>query len=327
MQMNMVQSINNALSIALERDRNVLLLGEDIGAAGGVFRVTAGLQERFGSERVVDTPLEEQGIIGTSIGMAALGLRPVPEIQFDGFSYVTLDQLINHAARLRLRTHGRLECPLVVRIPVGGGIKALEHHSDSPETFYAHVPGLKTVIPSGPYEAKGLLLASLSKDQRDPIVFLEPKRLYRGFKEEVPEGEFEIEIGKANVVQEGSDLSIISYGASIPLVRTSAQNFADRYSIEIVDIRTLSPLDEKTVLDSVRKTGRVLIFYEAPRTLGYGAEVAAIISEKALEYLKAPIVRVTGFDVPMPLAKSESYDIPDVNRISKGIEQVMNYVT
>lgn len=325
--MNMVQSINNALGIALERDDNVILLGEDIGEAGGVFKVTSGLQQKFGADRVVDTPLEEQGIIGSAIGMAALGLRPVPEIQFDGFSYVTLDQLINHAARLRLRTHGRINCPLVLRIPVGGGIRALEHHSDNPETFFAHVPGLKTVIPSNPHDAKGLLLSCLSKDQFDPIIFLEPKRLYRSAKQEVPEEEFETEIGKAKVIQEGNDVSVISYGASIPLVKEAAKQIDERHSIEIIDLRTLSPLDEDAVINSVKKTGRLVIVNEAPKTLGFGAEIAALISERALEYLRAPIARVSGFDVPMPLARSESYNIPSVERIAKEIERIVTFVS
>ena len=325
--MNMGQSINNALGIALERDDNVILLGEDIGEAGGVFKVTSGLQQKFGADRVVDTPLEEQGIIGSAIGMAALGLRPVPEIQFDGFSYVTLDQLINHAARLRLRTHGRINCPLVLRIPVGGGIRALEHHSDNPETFFAHMPGLKTVIPSNPHDAKGLLLSCLSKDQFDPIIFLEPKRLYRSAKQEVPEEEFETEIGKAKVIQEGNDVSVISYGASIPLVKEAAKQIDERHSIEIIDLRTLSPLDEDAVINSVKKTGRLVIVNEAPKTLGFGAEIAALISERALEYLRAPIARVSGFDVPMPLARSESYNIPSVERIAKEIERIVTFVS
>lgn len=321
----MVQAINNALSIALERDDKVLLLGEDIGVGGGVFRVTAGLQQKYGRDRVVDTPLAEQGIIGISIGMAALGLRPVPEVQFNGFSYVTLDQLINHASRLRMRSHGSLSCPLVLRFPVGGGIRALEHHSDSPETLYAHVPGLKTVIPSNPRDAKGLLLACLSQEQKDPIVFMEPERLYRAEREEVPEGEYEEQIGKAKVLSEGHDLSIFSYGSMIPRIKEAMSLFKDRYSLELVDLRTLSPLDEEAVLTSAKKTGRVLIVHEAPKSLGLGAEIAAIISERALDYLKAPIVRVTGYDVPMPLARTESYDIPSVERIASGIEKIMNY--
>jgi pyruvate dehydrogenase E1 component beta subunit len=325
MQMNMVQAINSALGIALEKDRNVLLLGEDIGKSGGVFRVTAGLQQRFGPNRVVDTPLAEQAIIGCSIGLAALGLRPVPEIQFDGFSYVTLDQLINHAARLRMRTRGNLSCPLVMRVPVGGGIRALEHHSDSPETYYAHVPGLKVVTPSGPKDAKGLLLSCLSEDNEDPIVFLEPKRLYRTLKEEVPEGEYKIELGKANVIETGRDLSVISYGSMMPRVLDAIERFRGNYSADVIDLRTLSPLDEETVLSSVKKTGRALIVHEAPKTIGMGAELSAIISERALEYLKAPIVRVTGYDVPVPLARSEDYDIPDVERIARGVERLMNY--
>jgi pyruvate/2-oxoglutarate/acetoin dehydrogenase E1 component len=333
----MVQAINSALRIGLERDDHLLLLGEDIGRSGGVFKVTSGLQEKFGVDRVIDTPLAEQGIIGISIGMAAMGLRPVAEIQFNGFSYVALDQLINHAARLRLRTHGKISCPLVLRLPVGGGIRALEHHSDSPETLYSHIPGLKIVIPSGPYDAKGLLLAILSsnnnnnegrsKQEYDPTIFLEPERLYRSIKEEVPEGEYEEEIGRAKIIQEGSDISIFSYGSMIPTVIEAAKKLAEKCSSEIVDLRTLSPLDEETILGSVRKTGRVLIVHEAPRTLGIGAEIAALISEKALEFLKGPIIRVTGFDVPMPLPRSEYYDIPSIGRIERGIEKAISYIS
>jgi pyruvate dehydrogenase E1 component beta subunit len=326
MQMNMVQAVNSALGIALERDRNVLLLGEDIGKSGGVFRVTAGLQQRYGPERVVDTPLAEQAIVGCSVGLAALGLKPVPEIQFEGFSYVTLDQLINHAARLRLRTRGRLSCPLVMRVPVGGGIRALEHHSDSPEALYAQIPGLKVTIPSSPKDAKGLLLACLSENNKDPTVFMEPKRLYRAFKEEVPDGEYETELGRARVLREGTDLSIVSYGPMIPRVAEVAEKVKEKYSVEVVDLRSLSPLDEDAVLNSVKKTGRLLVVHEAPRTLGLGAELSALVAESALEYLEAPIVRVTGWDVPMPLARSEDYEIPSVERILEGIERVMSYV-
>jgi pyruvate dehydrogenase E1 component beta subunit len=325
MQMNMVQSLNNALGLALERDSNVVLLGEDIGKGGGVFRVTAGLQERFGGERVIDTPLAEQGIVGASVGMAALGLRPVPEIQFDGFAYVSLDQLINHAARLRLRTHGRLQCPLVMRIPVGAGIRALEHHSENPETYYAHVPGLRTVVPSGPYEAKGLLLGCLSPEQKDPIIFMEPKRVYRAFREEVPEEPYEIELGKARIVREGTDVSIFTYGATLQTVMKAYEELKDRYSMEVLDLRTLSPLDEDAILSSARKTGRVIIANEAPKTLGFGSEVSALISESAIEYVKAPILRVSAFDVPMPLAKSEDFNIPSVERIRAAVEELMDY--
>src|SRR5579875_361292 len=329
MQMNMVQSINSALGIAMEKDARVILLGEDIGRGGGVFRVTAGLQEKFGEDRVIDTPLAEQGIVGVSIGMAALGVRPVPAIQYDGFSYVSLDQLINHAARLRLRTHGRLHCPLVLRFPVGGGIKALEHHSENPETYYAHVPGLKTVMPSGPYDAKGLLLSCLSPKEEDPIVFMEPKRIYRAFKEEVPEDNYEIELGKARIIQEGEDLTLITYGATVRTALNAVSKFTEsdsgKSSIELIDLRTLSPLDEETILSSVKKTGRVLIAHEAAKTIGLGAEISALISEEAVEFLKAPILRVSGFDVPMPLAKSEDYYIPSVERILAGIGQVLSY--
>jgi pyruvate dehydrogenase E1 component beta subunit len=323
--MNMVQAINSALEIGLQRDDRVLLLGEDIGRSGGVFRVTAGLQQKFGKDRVIDTPLAEQGIIGISIGMAAAGLKPVAEIQFNGFSYVALDQLINHAARIRLRSHGRFFSPLVLRFPVGGGIRALEHHSDSPETFYAHIPGLKSVMPSNPYDAKGLLLACLSREVADPIIFMEPERLYRSTKAEVPQDEYEEEIGKAKIVQEGTDLSIISYGSMIPTVIEAATKLKEQFNSEIVDLRTLSPLDEQSILNSVKKTGRVLIVHEAPRTLGLGAELAALTSEKAIDYLKGPIVRVTGFDIPMPLGRSESFDIPSVERVYRGIQKVMSY--
>lgn len=319
--MNMVQAINLALRQEMEKDSSVVVLGEDVGRNGGVFRVTEGLLERFGESRVIDTPLAETGIVGAAIGMAAYGLRPVAEIQFDGFAHACLDQLINHAARLRTRSRGRFSCPLVVRLPYSGGIHAPEHHSESPETYYVHTPGLKVVVPSTPYDAKGLLVAAIRDP--DPVIFMEPKKIYRSVKEDVPEEEYTVELGKASVVAEGNEVTLISYGAMMrPSLEAAGQS---QTSIEVIDLRTLSPMDTETVVASVEKTGRAVIVHEAPRTCGVGAEVAAALADRAILSLKAAVVRVTGFDVPMPLYKLENYYLPNAARISKGIDKVMKF--
>lgn len=319
--MNMVQAINSALMQEMESDGKVVVMGEDVGVDGGVFRVTEGLLEKFGPGRVIDTPLAELAIAGAAIGMAVYGLKPVAEIQFDGFMPPILDQIICHAGRIRWRTSGRYHVPMVVRAPYGGGIKALEHHSDSPEAYFAHTPGIKVVIPSSPYEAKGLLISSIRDP--DPVIFLEPKRIYRAIKEEVPDEPYTIPIGEANVIKQGEDVTLISYGAMIRTCRQAAEK--SRYSVEIIDVRTLSPLDAKTITDSVKKTGRAVIVHEAPRSCGFGAELAAAISERCLLYLKAPAERVTGFDTVMPLSKMENYYIPSAERIEAGIGKVMNF--
>lgn len=319
--LNMVQAINLALRQELEKDGRLIILGEDVGIDGGVFRVTDGLQEEFGEGRVIDTPLSELGIVGTSIGLAAKGMHPVAEIQFSGFLYAAYDQLVSHAARIRTRSRGRFTCPMVIRAPYGGGIRALELHCESQEAILAHTPGIKVVIPSGPYDAKGLLISAIRDP--DPVVFLEPMRVYRAIKEDVPEEEYTIALGSANVLQEGTDLTVISWGAMMKYTREALAK--TDYSAEVIDIRTINPLDSETVINSVKKTGRCLIVHEAPRTCGFGAEIIAQINEKAFLHMEAPVVRVTGFDVPFPMYKLENYYLPDENRILKGVEKVMKF--
>jgi pyruvate dehydrogenase E1 component beta subunit len=322
--LNLVQAINQALRHEMERNPGLVLLGEDIGRDGGVFRATDGLIERFGDRRVVDTPLSESAIVGAAIGMAAYGLTPVVEIQFMGFIYAAMEQLISHAARLRTRTRGRYTCPLVVRTPYGGGIHAPEHHSESTEAFFVHTPGLKVVVPSTPAEAKGLLLSAIRDP--DPVLFLEPAKIYRAIKEEVPEGEYLIPLGEARVVLEGSDVTLIAWGAMLHPALKAAGRMAEKgIEAEVIDLRTLSPLDSATMLASVEKTGRAVIIHEAARTCGLGAEIAAQLCERALLSLEAPIARVTGFDTPIPLPKSEKYYLPDVDQIVEAIEQVMAF--
>lgn len=322
--LNLVQAINQALRHEMERNPDLVLLGEDIGRDGGVFRVTEGLIERFGERRVVDTPLSESAIVGAAIGMAAYGLTPVVEIQFMGFVYAAMEQLISHAARLRTRTRGRYTCPLVVRAPYGGGIHAPEHHSESTEAFFVHTPGLKVVVPSTPAEAKGLLLSAIRDP--DPVLFLEPAKIYRAIKEEVPEGEYVIPLGQARVVLEGKDVTLITWGAMLHPVLKATNRMAEKgVEAEVIDLRTLSPLDSATLLKSVEKTGRAVIVHEAPRTCGLGAEIAAQICEEALLFLQAPVARVAGFDTPIPLPKMEKYYLPDVDQIVEAIEQVMGF--
>ncbi len=317
--LNMVQAINFALKEEMQRDDSIVILGEDVGRDGGVFRTTEGLYNEFGPERVIDTPLSESGIIGTAIGMAAYGLRPVAEIQFMGFIYAAFDQIFSHAARIRYRSRGRYTCPMVIRTPYGAGVKALELHSESTEAFFCHMPGIKVVVPSTPYHAKGLLISSIRDP--DPVIFLEAMRLYRLIKEDVHEGEYTIPLGKARVVQEGNDVTIISWGS---MLHRSLQA-VEGYDAEVIDLMTLSPFDEETILNSVKKTGRVLIVHEAPKTCGFGAEISATIAEDAILYLKAPILRVTGYDVIIPLPKLEDHYLPSVERIRRAIEEVTKY--
>ncbi len=323
MKLNLVQAINLALKQEMEKDEMVIILGEDVGENGGVFRVTEGLWRQFGDDRVIDTPLAEVGIIGASIGLAIAGMKPIPEVQFDGFSLPMLDQLYNHAGRMRKRSQGKYHVPLVLRVPHGGGIRALEHHSESLEAFFTHIPGIKVVTPSGPYNAKGLLVSSIRDP--DPVVFLEPKRIYRAIKEEVPEEEYTIPLNKAEVVQEGSDITVIAWGAMLKIVKEAVEQLQGKYSVEILDLLTLYPVDRKTIIDSVKKTGRCVVVQEAPRTCGYGAELIATINEKALLNLEAPVQRITGYDIPVPMPKLENYYIPDVTRINKTIEDVMGF--
>jgi pyruvate dehydrogenase E1 component beta subunit len=322
--LNMVEAINLALREEMERDNRVVVLGEDVGREGGVFRVTDGLQEKFGPDRIVDTPLAESGIVGTAMGMAVYGLRPVAEIQFDGFLYPCLDQITNHIGRIRNRSRGKFTCPLVIRVPYGGGIHAPEHHSESPEAILAHTPGIKVVIPSTPYEAKGLLLSSIRDP--DPVLFLEPKRIYRAIREEVPEGDYSIPLGKARLVQEGKDVTVVAWGAMVrEVLNASEQLKGDKILVEVIDLRTISPIDIEAIINSIRKTGRCVIVHEAPKTCGLGAEIIALINEKALLSLQAPVERVTGFDVPVPLLKSEHYYLPNPKRIVMAVKKVMSF--
>ena len=320
----MVEAINLGLREEMERDSRVIVLGEDVGKEGGVFRVTDGLQQRFGADRVVDTPLAETGIVGTAFGLAVNGLHPIAEIQFEGFLYPCLDQINNHIGRIRNRSRGRFTCPLVIRTPYGGGIHAPEHHSDSPEAILAHIPGIKVVIPSTPYEAKGLLLSSIRDP--DPVLFLEPKRIYRAIREEVPEGDYTIPLGKARLVQEGKDVTIFAWGAMVREALNAAQELKeDKVDVEIIDLRTISPMDVQAIITSIRKTGRGVIVHEAPKTCGLGAEIIALINEKALLSLQAPIERVTGFDIPVPLPKTEHYYLPNPKRIATAVKKVMSF--
>lgn len=319
--LTLVQAINLALIQEMELDDRVVLLGEDIGRNGGVFRVTEGLWQRFGADRVVDTPLAESGIIGTSIGLAMGGMRPVPEIQFEGFLGPAYDQLCSHAARFRTRTRGRFPMPITVRVPVGGGIHAPELHSDSPESIYVHTPGIKVVMPASPYDAKGLLISAIRDP--DPVIFFEPKRIYRAFREDVPEDEYTVPIGKARVVTEGDDLTIVSWGA--PVVDCMNAIEAGGRSAELIDLRTLYPFDMETITASVRRTGRVVIVHEAPRTCGLGAEIATRIMEECFLSLEAPIQRVTGFDTIMPYYKLELDYLPGADRVGRAIEEVLAY--
>ena len=320
---NIVQAVTMGLRQEMARDKNVIVLGEDVGVNGGVFRATDGLQKEFGADRVIDTPLAELGIVGASIGMAVNGMKPVAEIQFSGFVYAAFDQLLSHAGRIRMRSRGRFTCPLVLRTPYGGGIRALELHCESGEALFSHIPGIKMVIPSNPYDTKGLLAAAIRDP--DPVIFYEPMRIYRAIKQDIPEKEYIVPIGKANIVQEGDDLTLIAWGAMVKTCSDAIEKLNNKYSVELIDLRTINPYDAETIISSVKKTGRCVIVHEAIRTSGFAAELIASINEKALLSLEAPVVRVTSPDVPFPLAKLENYFLPDVNRIIKGIEKVMSF--
>jgi pyruvate dehydrogenase E1 component beta subunit len=301
---NMVQAINAALDYKLENDNDVLVFGEDVGLEGGVFRVTENLQKKYGVERVFDTPLAEAGIVGSAVGMAGAGLRPVPEIQFSGFVYPAFDQIISHVARMRNRTRGKFTMPITIRMPYGGGIRALEHHSESMEAIFGHIPGLKVVIPSTPYDAKGLLISAI--EDPDPVIYMEPKRIYRAIKQEVPAERIAIPLGKARVLTEGTDITVVGYGAMIREIQKAAVLAKDNnISIEVVDLRSIYPIDRDTVAASVRKTGRLLSVTEGPRTYGVGAELIALATEEAFLHLEAPPTRLAGFDTIVPLPKGE----------------------
>jgi pyruvate/2-oxoglutarate/acetoin dehydrogenase E1 component len=320
MKINMVAALNQALDQAMAKDNTVVVLGEDVGVDGGVFRVTEGLIAKY-PNRVFDTPLAEAGIVGCATGMAINGLKPIPEMQFDGFSLQAFHHVEQHLARFRQRSNGTFGVPMVLRIPCAGGIRALEHHSESIESFFIHCQGLKVVCPSGPHDAKGLLLAAINDP--DPVIFFEPKSLYRTFKEEVPEEMYEIEIGKANIVRPGNKLTIVTWGA---MVRLSLQAVEEmQVDAEVIDLRTLWPLDIETILQSVQKTNRVVIVHEASVALGLGAEIAAQIQEKAILSLEAPVVRVGALNIPFPAFSIEKMHIPDVHRIKNGINKAMNF--
>jgi 2-oxoisovalerate dehydrogenase E1 component beta subunit len=320
--MNNIQAINDALMYEMGKDESVMVIGEDVGHEGGVFRATTGLQDKYGKVRVVDTPLSENGIVGTSIGLALNGMKPVAEIQFSGFIYPTVDQMINHAGRLRTRTRGRLHVPMVLRAPSGGGIHAPEHHSESNEAMFAHMPGIRTVMPSSPSRAYGLLLAAIRDP--DPVVFLEPTRLYRLNKQDVEDNGEALPLDTCFVLREGEDVTLVSWGAMVhETLQAAAKLGEEGVSCDVIDLATVSPIDFGTILESVEKTGRLVIIHEAPKNCGVGAEIAATVAEKAIYSLKAPIERVTGYDIPMPLFKLEHDYMPSVERVIKGIRKVL----
>ena len=321
--LNIVQAVNHTLRDEMKRNDKIVLLGEDIGVNGGVFRATEGLFREFGPNRVIDTPLAESGIIGVSIGMALYGLKPVPEIQFMDFIYPAFDQIQSELSKFRYRSGGHYTTPVLIRTPYGGGIKGSHYHSQSTEAFFTHTPGLKVIIPSTPYDTKGLLTSALRDP--DPVMFLEPKKIYRTVRGEVPDEEYTIPIGKANVTREGDDVVIFAYGAMLHIAMEAAELAAAKgIGVEVVDIRTLLPFDIETILSSVKKTGRVVILHEACKTCGFGAEIAAQIAERALLHLEAPIIRVAGFDVPFPYVLEDEY-MPNANRVLNAIEKVHNF--
>ena len=319
----MIEAINDCFHTELARDDSVMVMGEDVGRAGGVFRATAGLRERFGVDRCVDTPLAEAGILGTAVGLCMAGWRPICEMQYDVFAYPCLDQLITHVGRYHGRTGGGMEFPLVVRMPYGGGVRAPEMHDDSPEAYYVHTPGIKVAIPSTPADAKGLLAAAIRDP--DPVVILEPKLIYRAERADVPEGEYVVPLGKGRLAREGNDVTLVAYGAMVPLCERVADALADEASIEVLDVRSLKPLDEDALLASAAKTGRVVIVQEAPRTAGFGAELAAILAEKAILDLRGPVLRVTGYDVPYPFWKLEDAYMPSVKRVVDACRRLLEF--
>jgi pyruvate dehydrogenase E1 component beta subunit len=321
-EVTLAQALNGALATALETEERVVLLGEDIGRTGGVFRITDGLRDKYGEHRVFDTPVAESGIVGAAFGMAIAGMLPVAELQFLGFSYPAYDQIINHVARIRNRSNHRFTAPMVIRVPYGGGIGAAEHHSESTEAIYAHVPGLKVVVPSTPSDARGLLLAAI--EDPDPVLFLEPIRLYRAVKEEVPDTYYTTEIGPLRVERKGDDITLVSWGAMVKETRAAATRLEEAgVSVEVLDLRTVSPIDLVGLVASATRTGRVVVVHEAPRTAGLGAEIAALIQEHAFYSLLAPVRRVTGWDTIFPLKRSEGHYLPTVDRIVRAAEETL----
>lgn len=320
----LLEAIRDALHSELGADERVVLLGEDIGREGGVFRVTEGLQACYGRARVMDAPIAESGIIGMAVGMAIAGLRPVPEIQFMGFLYPAFDQLINHVGRMRNRSRGRFTCPLVVRVPYGGGIHPPEHHSESTEAMLVHTPGLQVVVPATPYDAKGLLISAIRSP--DPVIFLEPKRIYRAVRQEIPEASYTVPIGQARLVREGTDVTVIAWGSMMHTVLQAAESLdAGGISAEILDLRTLSPMDVPAIIASVEKTGHAVVVHEAARTAGLGAEIVAQINEKALLSLEAPVERVSGFDTVFPLPQLEKYYLPTPEMVAAAVHRTLAF--
>jgi 2-oxoisovalerate dehydrogenase E1 component beta subunit len=321
--MNIIEAVRSALQTQMRADSRTVVLGEDIGKFGGVFRATSGLFDEFGADRVSDTPLAEAGIIGTAIGMALYGLRPVPEIQFADFIFPGYDQIVSELAKFRYRSGGQYTCPVVIRTPVGGGIRGGHYHSQSPETLFIHTPGLKVVAPSNPFDAKGLLLAAMR--QNDPVIFMEPKRIYRASKGEVPEGDYTLELGQANVITAGTQVTVLAWSGMVTIAQDAARKAAEaNISVEVVDLRTLLPFDLETILASVKKTGRCVIVHEAPRTCGFGAELIASIQERAIEHLEAPILRVTGLDTPFPYSLEHEY-MPNADRVLTAIRKTLEW--
>ncbi len=322
-ELTLLQAVNTALHEEMERDDTVVVLGEDVGLNGGVFRATEGLYQKYGAERVMDTPLSETGIIGAAIGMSVYGLKPVPEIQFADFIYPAFDQIVSELAKMRYRSGGDYTAPVVIRTPYGGGIRGGHYHSQSPEAYFCHTPGLQVVIPSTPYDAKGLLKSAIRGE--DPVIFMEPKKLYRAFKQEVPQADYMVPIGPARIVREGSHVSVFCYGSMVQVAEKAAQKaLENNWEVEIVDLRTLYPLDLETIVNSVKKTGRAVVVYEAPKTCGYGAEIAATIAERAIEYLEAPILRVAGLDTPFPYTLEYVY-MPHPARVYRAIQEVIQF--
>jgi 2-oxoisovalerate dehydrogenase E1 component beta subunit len=321
--MNIIEAVRSALQTQMRADPRVVVLGEDVGKFGGVFRATSGLYDEFGADRVIDTPLAEAGIIGTAIGMALYGLRPVPEIQFGDFIYPAFDQIVNELAKFRYRSGGQYPCPVVIRTPVGGGIRGGHYHSQSPEALFIHTPGLKVVAPSNPYDAKGLLLAAMR--QNDPVLFMEPKRIYRASRGDVPEGEYTLELGKAAIVRPGTQVTVVAWSGMVEIAeKAAALAEAAGISVEVIDLRTLLPFDLDALIASTQKTGRVVIVHEAPRTCGFGAELIASIQERAMAHLEAPILRVTGFDTPFPYSLEHEY-LPNPDRVMSAIRQTLEW--
>ena len=322
--MNIVQAVNDALDLKLAEDKNIVIYGEDVGVEGGVFRVTSGLQEKHGLARVFDSPLAESAIVGTAVGMCAAGLRPIVEMQFSGFVYPAMNQIITHVSRMRNRTRGKYKMPMVIRMPYGGNIKALELHSESMEAIFGHIPGLKVIIPSTPYDAKGLLISAIEDD--DPVIFMEPKKIYRAIKQEVPEEKYKLEIGKARILEEGKDLTIVTYGAMVREVQRAIMTAKkENISIELIDLRTIFPIDKETITNSIKKTGKLLIVSEGPTSFGVGAELIAIANEEAFLHLEAPPRRLGGFDTVPPLPKGEHFYFHNPNRIFYEIQKLIKF--